>query len=79
MARRKALLPEELSKDGQHLHEVLNEGTALACVLIGGAAIEQATMSLLRKFFVSGETSKGIFRESGALGSFGGALKSPIA
>jgi DNA-binding MltR family transcriptional regulator len=70
MARRKARLPEEISADGVHLHEVLNEGTPLACVLIGGAALEQATMGLLRQFFVRGETSKNIFRESGALGEF---------
>jgi DNA-binding MltR family transcriptional regulator len=64
---RKARLPEELAPSDDFA-AALNGESALACVLIGAAALEQSVMSLLFKHFAVGETSTKLFATNGILG-----------
>jgi DNA-binding MltR family transcriptional regulator len=62
---------EQLSKDSRRLMDVLNNESALACVVIGAAFLDAALASLLSKTLLkSGVTTK-LLGPSGALGSFG--------
>jgi|SRR5579883_98351 len=67
---RKTLPPEQLSADTGHLTQALNEGTDLACALIGAAAIEQALGSLLEKYLLAGGTTERLLDPNGILGTF---------
>ena len=70
---RPTITPSELSKDIHHILDAMKDGSPLACVLIGTAALEQAIGSLLTEFFVKGaSTSESILdpNEGGILSAF---------
>ncbi len=71
MARRKAVQPEELFGDFQHMLDALNNPEPLPCALIGAAFVEGALIALLRKFLIAGsDTAEKIFNEGKPLGAF---------
>jgi hypothetical protein len=72
---RKTLTPEQLSTNSKHLNESLNNGTDLACALIGTAAIEQALGSLLNKYLLDGTTSEKLLAPNGILGTLNARIE----
>lgn len=68
MAKRLPLPPEVLSGETADLYEAVNGQSALAAVLIGASALEQAVGSLLGRFFIEGSTSERLLDHKGPLG-----------
>ena len=64
---RKAIPAGKLLEDSKHFVEALILEGPLACALIGGAAVENALMTLLSNFFVEG--SENVFDIGGCLES----------
>ena len=66
--RRKSQTSEVIGLDFSLFFEALGAHSARECAIIGVAYLEESLMSLLRTAFISGETSKGLFKEGGILG-----------
>lgn len=80
MSKKQKRLREPLSEEGifvsgQALREALKNGSDLACVLIAGAAIENALMVLLENFLVDCPESKNLFDIKNELDSFSSCNK----
>jgi DNA-binding MltR family transcriptional regulator len=70
MAKRKVLAPAVLSADTQKVFDVLNDGSDLACVLIGTSFLDECLRSLLRGRFVDATAAEDLLNPSnGALGT----------
>lgn len=61
---------EALGKDIDKLYEVMNDGSDLACVLIGASYLDAALASLLKHHFIRGKTSDKLLERGGALSDF---------
>jgi len=62
---------EELSTDSQHLYDVLNDGTDLACVLIGTSYLAELMATVLKEHFIASSiVEKLLDPQRGALGGF---------
>lgn len=66
---------EQLGAEAQHLFEATNAESPLGCALIVGASIERAVLALVGKYFVDGDTAKGMLGENGVLGTFASSSK----
>src|ERR1019366_1661592 len=72
---REPLSEEGIFNSGEALREALQNGSDLACVLIAGAAIENALMVLLENFLVDCPESKNLFGIKHELDSFSSCNK----
>jgi DNA-binding MltR family transcriptional regulator len=70
MGVRKAVAAEQLSADIHHLSDVINEGSDLACVVVGAAFLDGALKSLLAKKLLRSTVADKLLDESSALGNF---------
>jgi DNA-binding MltR family transcriptional regulator len=70
----KPIRAEDLSKDGWKVYRVLNEGSDLACVLIGASYLDNLTANLVTQRFVKTSIAAKLLRPTGPLGPFGTRL-----
>lgn len=66
---------EQLVEDAHAAFDTISEDNSIACIIVAGAALEQAVASLLKKHLITGDTTKGLFGLSGVLGDFSSCAK----
>lgn len=62
---------ENLAPGVRDLHEVINDGSDLACVLISASYLDKCLASMLQQYFIKSSVAKNVLNErGGALGTF---------